>query len=119
VISLLSNACEGDHDSTCPACNAVAGSDPNRQDRLVWSFMNQVARGVQAEVTGSRILLYAPYYELTQPPPDVKIEPNIIAVSCRSYSWDAASGQTPGDFFPTLPRVGRAHAGGRRGSPST
>lgn len=83
----------------CDACLSMAGAEPNSQDRLVWSFMNRVARGLNERMPGRKFMIYAPYYELTQPPPDVKIEPNIIAVSCRSYSWDQASGQNPKDPF--------------------
>jgi len=83
----------------CDECAKVAGEDPNSRDRLVWHFMNRVARGVDERLPGRRIMIYAPYYELTQPPPDVKIEPNIIAVSCRGYSWDRGSGQAKDDPF--------------------
>ena len=83
----------------CDECAKVAGEDPNSKDRLVWHFMNKVARGVDERLPGRSMMLYAPYYELSQPPPDVKIEPNIVAVSCRSYSWDQRSGQTEDDPF--------------------
>lgn len=99
----------------CEECVKVAGDGPNAKDRLVWSFMNKVARGVAKRHPGGKIMLYAPYYELTQPPADVKIEPNIIAVSCRSYSWDANSGQAKDDPFPPdyrawITRTGEAGA---------
>lgn len=74
----------------CPECTKVAGQEPNSRDRLVWSFYNQVARGLNKRLPGKKIGLYAPYFELTRPPADVKIEPNIVAVSCRAISWSAA-----------------------------
>jgi len=74
----------------CPTCTEVAGDEPNSTDRLVWSFYNQVARGLNKQMPGKKIGLYAPYYELTRPPADVKIEPNIVAVSCRAIAWSAA-----------------------------
>lgn len=72
----------------CPACAKVAGTGPNRQDRLVWSYMNRVARGLRERVPNGKLGLFAPYFELTQPPPDVRIESNIVAVSCRSLAWE-------------------------------
>ncbi len=71
----------------CDTCAKVAGDDPNARDRLVWSFYNQVARGLAKELPGRKVGLYAPYFELTRPPDDVKLEPNIVAVSCRALSW--------------------------------
>jgi hypothetical protein len=95
----------------CETCRKIAGDGPHSQDRLVWWFMNRVARGVNERLPGRKILLYAPYYELTQPPPDVTLEPNIIAVSCRSYSWNKASGQAVDDPFPPRYREWIARTG--------
>ena len=82
----------------CPACAEVAGLQPNSKDRLVWSFYNQVARGLNKRLPGKKIGLYAPYFELTRPPADVKIEPNIVAVSCRALAWSEAPEDAP--YYP-------------------
>jgi len=82
----------------CPACMEVAGLQPNSKDRLVWSFYNQVARGLNKRLPGKKIGLYAPYFELTRPPADVKIEPNIVAVSCRAIAWSEALEDAP--YYP-------------------
>ena len=82
----------------CPTCTEVAGQEPQSRDRLVWSFYNQVARGLNQQLPGKKIGLYAPYFELTRPPADVKIEPNIVAVSCRAIAWSAAPEDAP--YYP-------------------
>lgn len=69
----------------CPECKKIAGDEPNSTDRLVWNFMNKVARGVSKAMPGKKISIYAPYPPLTRPPFDVKIEPNIIAFGCRRF----------------------------------
>ena len=74
----------------CDPCDRVAGNPPNNKDRLVWHFMNRVAKGLSAQKPGKKIGLFAPYFELHRPPPDVTIEPNIVAVSCRGVGWSAA-----------------------------
>lgn len=71
----------------CPACAKAAGPEPYSKDRLVWYFMNRVAKELDRRMPGKKIMLFAPYFELTRPPADVKIEPNIVAVACRSVSW--------------------------------
>lgn len=75
----------------CENCNRVAGTPPYNKDRLVWDFMNRVARGLGEQMPGKKIGLFAPYFELHRPPPDVTIEPNIVAVSCRGIGWSAAA----------------------------
>jgi len=75
----------------CEECAKVAGKEPNSRDRLVWSFYNRVAKGLAQKMPGRKIGLYAPYFELTRPPADVKIEPNLVAVSCRVTGWSASS----------------------------
>ncbi len=69
----------------CPECRKTAGNEPNSTDRLVWDFMNKVARGVNKAMPGKKIAVYAPYPPLSQPPADIKIEPNIIAFGCRRF----------------------------------
>lgn len=73
----------------CETCTRMAGAAPYNKDRLVWSFMNRVAKGLHAQMPGKKIGLYAPYYELTRPPADVTIEPNIVAMACRGTTWSA------------------------------
>ncbi len=72
----------------CPNCEKAAGPEPYSKDRLVWGYMNAVARGIAKEFPGKKIQLFAPYFELTRPPEGMKIEPNIVAVSCRSIAWE-------------------------------
>ena len=70
----------------CPECTKTGGSGPHAKDRLIWSFFNRVAREVRARKPAGKISLFAPYFELTQPPADVKIEPNIVAITCRGLA---------------------------------
>lgn len=74
----------------CDSCRKAAGEPPYDKDRLVWQFMNKVARGLSAKLPDRKIALFAPYFELRRPPTDVKIEPNIMAIACRVQSWSAA-----------------------------
>ena len=82
----------------CENCTKVSGNPPYGRDRLVWSFYNRVARGLNEQMPGKKIGLFAPYYELTRPPDDVKIEPNIVAVSCRGTGWSNAPEDNP--YYP-------------------
>lgn len=74
----------------CDDCAKVAGEDPNARDRLVWSFYNRVAKDLNEKMPGKKIGLYAPYFEMTRPPADVKIEPNVVAVGCRVTSCSSS-----------------------------
>jgi hypothetical protein len=74
----------------CDDCTKVAGEDPSARDRLVWSFYNRVAKDLNEKMPGKKIGLYAPYFEMTRPPADVKIEPNVVAVGCRVTSWSSS-----------------------------
>ena len=71
----------------CANCAKTAGKPPYSRDRLVWHFMNSVAKGLNKKMPGKKISLFVPYCELSRPPKDVKIEPNIVAVNCRIVSW--------------------------------
>jgi hypothetical protein len=84
----------------CPSCKAVAGKDPNSKDRLVWGFWNRVARGLNAALPGRMIAVFTPYLDLTQPPDDVKIESNILAVTPLVFSWEKADAGKPSFPFP-------------------
>ncbi len=69
----------------CENCEKAAGSGEYREDRLVWSFMNKVAKRMQTEAPEKRIGIFAPYsMNMKQPPPDVKLEKNIFAQACRT-----------------------------------
>lgn len=85
VIDMSLSDCDGICE--CTACRKIAGEEPNAKDRLIWYFMNRVAKELNRQMPGKKIMLFAPYFELTQPPDDVKIEPNIIAIACRSHAW--------------------------------
>lgn len=82
----------------CENCARVAGAPPYNKDRLVWQFMNRVAEGVSERRPGAKIGLFAPYFELKQPPPDVRIASNIVAVGCRGVSWSSEPADKP--FYP-------------------
>ena len=71
----------------CNECRKVSGSAPLWRDRLVWHFMNRIAMELNRKMPGKKIMLFAPYFELTKPPADVNIESNIIAIACRSLTW--------------------------------
>lgn len=85
----------------CDSCKKVAGAGPNSKDRLVWSFWNKVARGLAAKKPGRRIAVYCPYLELTQPPEDVKIEPNIMAVAALVTPWEKSDQDLTVSTFPS------------------
>ncbi len=69
----------------CSNCEQAAGTGEFRDDRLVWSFLNKVAKGMQKVLPGKMIGIFAPYsMNMKQPPPDVKLEKNIFAQACRT-----------------------------------
>ncbi len=70
----------------CPACKKIAGDGSFADDRLVWNFMNHVGREIAAKRPGSAISFFVPYSGsgLRHPPEDVRIEPNVIPVTCRT-----------------------------------
>ncbi len=69
----------------CENCEKTAGTGEFRDDRLVWSFINKVAKRMQKEAPGKMIGIFAPYsMNMKQPPPDVKLEKNIFAQACRT-----------------------------------
>ncbi len=99
----------------CEECLKVAGEGPHSRDRLVWSFYNRVARGLNARLPGKKIGLYAPYFELTRPPDGFKIEPNLVAVSVRGVPWSAAPEDEP--YYPfTKEHKGNMEATGKAGA---
>lgn len=71
----------------CPECMKIGGQEPNRLDRQAWSFINAVAKEVARKRPDAALSLFAPYLELTKPPEDVKIEPNVFGMACRSEAW--------------------------------
>ena len=72
----------------CPECTKIAGNDPNKLDRLVWSFINKVAEKVAEHDPEAKLSIFAPYLQLTNTPADVKIKSNIYAMACRSEAWE-------------------------------
>ena len=82
----------------CEECLKVAGEGPYSRDRLVWSFYNRVARGLEARMPGKKIGLFAPYSELTRPPDGLKIEPNLVAASVRGITWSGSAEDQP--YYP-------------------
>lgn len=72
----------------CPACTkANGGINPARDpNRLVWTFMNQVIKGIRAKMPNKRIAFYACYGGMTEPPEDIKAEPGLVAVTCHVQS---------------------------------
>ena len=84
----------------CERCAKIAGEEPNSKDRLVWSFWNRVARGLNEKLPGRIMAVHSPYMDLTQPPADVTIEPNVMVVTPLVYSWDRASADGERYAFP-------------------
>ena len=84
----------------CAQCAKVAGKEPYSKDRLVWHFWNRVARGLNDRLPGRIMAVYSPYMDLTQPPADVAIEPNIMVVTPLVFSWDKASADGESYRFP-------------------
>ena len=64
----------------CDACaKANGGVNPAENcDRLIWGFMNEVARQVGAQRPGKGIAFYSGYGATECPPPGLKAEPNIV-----------------------------------------
>lgn len=84
----------------CENCKKVAGSKPYNLDRLVWYFYNRVAKGLNEKMPGKKISLFAPYLDLEQPPVDVKIEKNIVAVTCNPCTWSKKPEEKP--YYPFI-----------------
>lgn len=70
----------------CPQCRKIAGDGPFANDRLVWNFMNYVASEIAKKRPDAAISFFVPYSGsgLRQPPPDVRIQPNIVPITCRT-----------------------------------
>jgi hypothetical protein len=97
----------------CKKCKNIAGDGSFAKDRLVWNFMNKVAKGVAEQCPGKKISLYAPYWELSRPPENVKIENNICAFGCRQSSWRPYyinNYPLGGDFHKNLQMTAKAGA---------
>jgi hypothetical protein len=64
----------------CETCTkANGGIDPARDgNRVVWGFMNEVARRVAAAKPGKGIAFYSGYGATTAPPAGTKAEPNTL-----------------------------------------
>jgi len=79
-----------DHDGFCECarCTEANGGispaiDPNR---VVWKFMNTVAKKLNQKLPGKRIAFYATYQKMTHPPYDIQAEHNLVAVTCHVSS---------------------------------
>jgi hypothetical protein len=72
----------------CENCAKIAGNDPNSKDRLVWYFWNRVAKGLSEKMPGRKMAVFYPYMDMTEPPSDVKIGPNVMAVTCQVIKWE-------------------------------
>jgi len=84
----------------CTNCAKIAGDGPYSNDRLVWWFWNQVARGLRQQMPGRIMAVYAPYMDLTMPPGDVTIEPNIMSVTPLVNCWEKAEENKESYPFP-------------------
>jgi len=70
----------------CDRClKANAGLNPYVDpNRVVWQFMNKVAKRLQTEIPGKDICFICPYGLVTAPPEGLKAEPNIVCQACRT-----------------------------------
>ncbi len=84
----------------CENCKKVAGKEPFSKDRLVWTFWNRIARGLNEKMPGRIMAVHSPYMDLDQPPEDIKIEPNIMVVTPLVYSWEKSSENKDSYPFP-------------------
>lgn len=72
----------------CENCRKIAGRGPLWKDRLVWNFWNKVARGLAERMPGRIMAVSSPYLDLTMPPDDVVLEPNLKVGSSTVYRWE-------------------------------
>jgi len=72
----------------CETCTEANGGvfPPHDPNRVVWKFMNAVAKGVTAKLPNKRIAFYACYGGMTQPPEDIKAAKGIVTVTCHVCS---------------------------------
>ncbi len=84
----------------CEPCRKIAGTGPNSKDRLVWSFWNRVARGLNEKMPGRMMMVSANYLDLTQPPDDVVSESNIVVCTPLVYAWEKAPENRESYPFP-------------------
>lgn len=70
----------------CDACiEANAGVfPPHDPNRVVFTFMDAVARGVAEVFPERKISLYAPYGSMRHPPEDMKVSHNVVAVAAQT-----------------------------------
>lgn len=76
-----------DHGGICECTGCVAANagafPPLEPDRVVWLFMNQVIRGIRAQLPQKRIAFYSCYGSLKAPPENMKIEDGIVAITAN------------------------------------
>lgn len=79
-----------DSHGLCDCANCVQANKgvlPSKNpNRVVWKFMNAVAKSLGQKMPGKRIAFYAIYAGMTRPPVEIKAEPNIVAVTCHVTS---------------------------------
>lgn len=100
----------------CDECARVAGLGPQNKDRLVWSFWNKVARGLADRKPSRLLAVFSPYMEMTSPPSDVNIEPNIMVVTALVTPWEKSDQDLRISPFPKtyLNRVLRLREAGAK-----
>ena len=76
----------------CPNCVKANGGifPPDNPNRVVWKFMNAVAKGLRKKMPNKRIAFYAHYQLMTSPPDDVKAEPGVVAGTAHGSSSRSA-----------------------------
>ena len=72
----------------CDNCKKMAGRGPFWKDKLVWTLWNRVAKGGNKEMPGRKIAVFAPYMDVNNPPKGMKLEPNLMAITCLVTSWE-------------------------------
>lgn len=72
----------------CEKCmEANGGVSPSKDpNRVVWGFMNKVAKELEETAPGKQIAFYATYQLMTHPPYDIQAAPNLVAVTCHVTS---------------------------------
>lgn len=87
---LTSPASLADHGGICECENCIEANGgifpPHNPNRVVWKFMNAIARGLRRQMPGKRIGFYAHYQLMTSPPDDIQAEPGVVAVTCHATS---------------------------------
>ena len=74
----------------CECANCIEANagvfPPHDPNRVVWKFMNAVARGLSQRLPQKRIAFYACYGSMTEPPAGMSAAPGVVAVTCHVQS---------------------------------